>query len=141
MAAPAGTSPPSLSPPSTSPFDDLPAELLLMLYRYVGLGQFVNLALVIYPTLLRHTMAPKLTPETYHRMTNQRNAPHTTRRNTRSAVAKMPVELWLQIAEYLEPANSIGLVFALGPQFWQYPGQPSSELATWLRVWSRRAWD
>ncbi|KAH8701186.1 hypothetical protein GQ44DRAFT_632396, partial [Phaeosphaeriaceae sp. PMI808] len=125
---------------NSSSFDDLPAELLLILYDYVGLEQFVNLALVIHPTLLRHTMVPELSHKTYDRITSGgHHLPLATRFDSCSAVSKMPVELWLQIADCLEPANSIGLVFALGPQFWQYPGRPSKELATWLRIWSRRA--
>jgi hypothetical protein len=58
--------------------------------------------------------------------------------DAQSPVARMPVELWLQVAEYLEPANSISLTLALAPRFWRFPGRPSRELITWLRVWSRR---
>lgn len=146
MSAAAGAPPPppptnslATQPCRCSPFDDLPAELLLILYRYLGLEQFMNLALVIHPTLLRHSMVPELTTVSFVRMLSDVHALHITQSNTQSAVARMPVELWLQIAEYLEPANSIGLVIALGGRFWQLSNRPSDELVTWLRVWSRRA--
>jgi hypothetical protein len=138
MSAAAGAPPPPPPPPPhNSPFDDLPAELLLYLYQYIGLEQFMNLALVIYPTLVRHRMVPELTPRTFVRIvSDSRLSP--TAPNNPSAVARLPVELWLQIAESLEPANSIALVFAMGHRFWRFPGRPSRELVTWLRVWSRR---
>ena len=108
-----------------------------MLYEYIGLEQFMNFALVVYPTLLRHRMVPELTFQTFVRIISEIRLP-ATYTNTGSAVSRMPVELWLQIAEYVEPADSIGLVFALGDQFWRFPAEPSRELVTTLRVWSRR---
>jgi hypothetical protein len=44
----------------------------------------------------------------------------------------------LQIADYLEPANGIALMFAVGSRCWRFRGRPSVELRTWLRVWSQR---
>jgi hypothetical protein len=95
--------------------------------------EFINLALVIYPTLLRHRMVPELSPKTTARIVAGVKS-----QCGMAGPASMPVELWLQIAGYLEPANSIALHFALGPGFWRFPGTPSQELVTWLRVWSRR---
>jgi hypothetical protein len=140
MSAAAGAPPPPPPPPPphNSSFDDLPAELLLMLYQYIGLEQFMNLALVIYPTLMRHTMVPELTPQTFTRIVSNTER-MSGMDDTRSAVTRMPVELWLHVAEYVEPVNSIALVFALGTQFWRFPGKPSEDLVTWLRVWSRRS--
>lgn len=139
MSSAAGAPPPPPPPPPrSSPFDDLPAELLLELYRYIGLEQFMNLALVIYPTLSRHRMVPELTSETFIRIVHEAHLP-SIKSNNSSAVVRMPVELWLQVAEYFDPASSIALVFALGPRFWRFPGRPSKELATALRVWSRRS--
>jgi|TARA_R110002003_G_scaffold214_41_gene16350 hypothetical protein len=135
----AGAPPPPPDPPRRcSPFDDLPAELLLILYDHVGLEHFMNLALVIYPTLLRHRLVPELTPETLARIIREVHMP-AVRANHPSAVARMPVELWLQIARHFEPANSISLIFALGTWFWQLSERPSGELLVWLRTWSRRA--
>jgi hypothetical protein len=108
-----------------------------MLYEYIGLEHFMNLALVIYPTLMRHRMVPELTRQTFYRIVSDIHLGAIAANNLRS-VDRMPVELWLQIASYLEPANSIALVFALGHQFWRFPGRPSTELVTRLRVWSRR---
>jgi hypothetical protein len=144
MSAAAGAPPPPPPPPPpprhNSGFDDLPAELLLMLYQYIGLEQFMNLALVIYPTLMRHTMVPELTPRTFIRIVSDVDIERPSgKSNAWSAVTRMPVELWLHVAEYLEPVNSIALVFALGSQFWRFPGKPSEDLVMWLRIWSRRS--
>jgi hypothetical protein len=98
----------------------------------------MNLALAIYPTLMRHRMVPELTSATFVCIVRQVHLPFT-RLNLSSAVARMPSELWLQIAEYSDPASSIALIFALGPRFWRFPGPPSKELVTALRVWSRRS--
>jgi hypothetical protein len=138
-AAPGAPPPPPPPPPAPngSPFDDLPAELLLELYQYIGLEHFINLALAIYPTLARHRMVPELTRQTFCRIVSDFH-PKDASPNSRRAVGRTPVELWLQIAGYLDPANSIALVFALGHQFWRFPGRPSKELVTRLRVWSRR---
>ncbi|KAF2028594.1 hypothetical protein EK21DRAFT_69493 [Setomelanomma holmii] len=109
-----------------------------MLYEHVGLEHFMNLALVIYPTLLRHRLVPELTPTILDRIIREVHIP-AIRVNHPSAAARMPVELWLQIARQFEPANSIALIFALGPWFWQLSERPSRELLSWLRTWSRRS--
>jgi hypothetical protein len=140
MSTAAGAPPPPPPPPfpHSSSFDDLPAEILFMLYQYLGLDPFLNLALVIYPTLLRHRLVPELTPKTFGRIVSDMLVPPDTPPNALSPANRMPVEMWLQVAEDLEPANSIALVFALAPRFWRFPGRPSNELVTRLRVWSRR---
>ncbi|KAH3982250.1 hypothetical protein HBH98_014300 [Parastagonospora nodorum] len=134
MSAAPGAPPPP--PPHRPSFNDLPAELLLMLYDNIGMEEFINLALVIYPTLLRMRLVPELSPTTTTRIVADARVQD---RNGRlDAPNRMPVELWLQVASYLEPANSLALIFALGPRFWRFPGTPSKELVSWLRVWSRR---
>ena len=137
MSAAAGAPPPPPPPSRSSKFDDLPAELLLILYDLLGLEDFMNLALVIYPTLRRHRMVPELTNDTFSRMINE--AVDREMYGTSPAVARMPVELWMEIAQDLQPANGIALVFALGSRFWRFPRDPSRELCRWLRVWSARS--
>jgi len=107
-----------------------------MIYGYIGLNQFLNLAVAIYPTLLRHRMVPEITPETVTRiMTEGRLLTF----GEGSAIGRMPMELWLEIADYGEPANSVALHWALGLHFWRSEQvQPSAELMQLLRVWSRR---
>jgi hypothetical protein len=104
-----------------------------MLFQNLGLEQFINLALVIYPTLLRHSMVPELSSKTAARIIDTSGL-----RVFNVAADRMPAELWLQIADYLEPANGIALMFAVGPRCWRFRGRPSEELRAWLRVWSRR---
>jgi hypothetical protein len=136
MSAAAGAPPPPPPPPPPhNSFDDLPAELLLEIYQYIGLEQFMNLALAIYPTLMRHNLVPELTPETFARIVCEENAPP----DISSVVGRMPSELWFQVAQYFDPASSIALIFALGPRFWRFPGRPSKELVAALRIWSRRS--
>lgn len=134
-----GPPPPPPPPPSrSSRFDDLPAELILMIYDYVGLEHFMNLALVIYPTLLRHRLVPELTPEILARIITQVHIP-AVRPSHQPAVARMPTELWLQVAGHFEPTSSIAMIFALGPWFWQLSERPSRGLLERLRIWSRRS--
>lgn len=135
MSAAAGAPPPPPPPPRCSGFDDLPAELLLILYRYLGLGQFMNLALALYPTLLRHRLVPELTPEVVKSITS---TPRSTFNNAKScsAMERMPMELHLQIAEYGEPADGIALLWALGIF---HRAQISDEFLQILRIWSRRS--
>jgi hypothetical protein len=122
----------------------------MMLVPLVDLREFVNLALVIYPELLRHRMAPELTPASLHRML--RTAPFGSAKadsgadqqadpaaHLQPAVSRLPPEIWLQIAESLEPANSLAVIFAIGPLFWQIPCGQILELRSVLRVWSRRS--
>jgi hypothetical protein len=109
-----------------------------MIYRYIGLNQFLNLAVAIYPTLLRHRMVPELTPYMVNRiMTDDRSLVF----GEESAIGRMPTELWLMIAEYGEPANSVALHWALGLRFWRSEVHPgvSAELMQLLRTWSRRS--
>lgn len=111
-----------------------------MLYRDLGLAQFMNLALAIYPTLLRHRMVPEITPRTLVRIISDANGQATgSSPNGHAAAARMPVELWLQVAGYIEPEHSLALVLALGPRFWRLSYAPSPELAMTLRIWSRRS--
>lgn len=109
-----------------------------MIYEYMGLANFVNLALAIYPTLQRHGLVPNLTNETLVRMTSewQRNGAVT---NTNAAVSRMPVELWLQIVNQLEPSDGFALVFAVGNQLSRLNNPPSKATLDRLRIWSRRS--
>ncbi|KAF2854962.1 hypothetical protein T440DRAFT_380010, partial [Plenodomus tracheiphilus IPT5] len=137
-AATGAPPPPPPPPPHVSSFDDLPAELLLMIYHHIGLSNFMNLALAIYPTLQRHGLVPNLTAETLVCITSewQRAGVVTT---TPQAASRMPVELWLQIVHYLEPSDTFALVFAVGSRFYTFNNPPSRETVDRLRVWSRRS--
>ncbi|KAH7411687.1 hypothetical protein DE146DRAFT_641113 [Phaeosphaeria sp. MPI-PUGE-AT-0046c] len=95
------------------------------------------LALVIYPTLRRHRMVPELTNRTLIRVVN--DAVHPEIHSYSPAVGRVPVELWLHIVKDLQPMNSTSLVFALGHNFWRFPGEPSDELLRWLRTWASRS--
>ncbi|KAI8943453.1 hypothetical protein NX059_001462 [Plenodomus lindquistii] len=137
-SAPGAPPPPPPPPPHSASFDDLPAELLLMIYEYIGLSNFMNLALAIYPTLQRHGLVPTLTVETLVRIASEwRRARVVT--STPSAASRMPVELWLGIVQYLEPSDTFALVFAVGSRFYTFNDPPSGETLDRLRFWSRRS--
>lgn len=107
-----------------------------MIYRYIGLDQFLTLAIAIYPTLRRHRMVPELTPFMVDRMIKDNRSLSF---GPQSAVGRMPMELWLQIAEYGAPANSIALHWALGLRFWRSKTRLTPELVQLLRIWSQRS--
>ncbi|KAF1943369.1 hypothetical protein EJ02DRAFT_143145 [Clathrospora elynae] len=151
MAAAAGTGappppPPPLppSPPSSPPlpsdniFDHIPAELLLIICRFAGLGDLMNLALAIYPTLRCHNLVPDLSIFTLTRIISEWRGRSILSANT-SAASRMPVELWLQTADHLELADTTRLVLALGNRFYNFRGRPTRETEDRLRIWSRRA--
>ncbi|KAF1833927.1 hypothetical protein BDW02DRAFT_569567 [Decorospora gaudefroyi] len=139
MSAAAGAPPPPPPPPpppgprnNDNCFDGLPAELLLIIYRFTGLGNFLNLALAIYPTLQQHNLAPELTTTTLVRVFRESNTFPIT---TTPSIAQVPVELWLQVAQYLEPADDISLILALAPWFRREMTRATRDR---LRIWSRR---
>lgn len=109
-----------------------------MIYEYIGLMNFMNLALAIYPTLQRHGLVPYLTVETLIRIIHEwQDADVITGGQT--AVSRMPTELWLQIASYLEPADTFALVFGVGNRFYRFREQPTVQTVQRLRIWSRRS--
>ena len=108
-----------------------------MIYEYIGLSNFMNLALAIYPTLQRHGLVPELTVETLIRITYEWQRTEVAP-NNQSAVSRIPVELWLQVAEYLQPSDTFALVFAVGNRFYRFEQLPSAETLSRLRIWSRR---
>lgn len=127
------------NPHPISPFDALPAELLLILHAHLPLDSFLDLALVIYPTLLRHRMVPALTPPTYNRIIANARRLTPSSRDPGLVISRVPLELWFQIAGYLEPGDSVALVWALGPGFWRWPRRLGGVVEGWLGVWSRRS--
>ncbi|EMD59184.1 hypothetical protein COCSADRAFT_175741 [Bipolaris sorokiniana ND90Pr] len=134
MSGAAGAPPPPPPPPGPSthgnPFDDLPAELLLIIYEYVGNSNLVNLALAIYPTFQRHNLSPELTSTTLAHMLSLSSRPP-----MYPGIVYMPAELWLCVARYLEPADILSMMFTFGAVF----GQPLTQSTRdRLRVWSRR---
>ncbi|KAH6868308.1 hypothetical protein BKA58DRAFT_192140 [Alternaria rosae] len=139
--------PPPPPPPPRKPFsgdetcDDLfnllPAELLLMIIRYAGVGNIMNLALAIYPTLQRHRIAPELTEDTYINIVRMGSV--SARYRTPflpQGLDRMPLELWLQVARDLEPMNILSMMMALGA----YPrGSLTPETAQRMRGWWRKS--
>ena len=109
-----------------------------MVYEYIGLMNFMNLALAIYPTLQRHGLVPDLTVETLIRIVHEWQHDDIIS-NGQTAVSRMPTELWLQIAGYLEPADTFALVFGAGNRFYRFKEQPTMETIVRLRIWSRRS--
>lgn len=119
----------------TNPFDRLPAELLLIIYEYVGTSNLMNLALAIYPIFQRHNLAPELTPATLTHMLRLSNRPASLSTHP-GAVVRMPAELWLFVARHLEPVDILSLMVTFPAVFDQNLTQQTRER---LRVWSRRS--
>jgi hypothetical protein len=124
------------APRRTSSFDDLPAELLLYIHSYLGLRSYLQLTLAIYPTLHRHGLVPALTVATFIRLTR---AAQRTPRSTPRALAQLPAELWLQIADLGDSTDNVSLVFALSGQVWRVQERVEDPTRTRLWVWSRRS--
>lgn len=131
--------PPPPPPPSyhCATIEDLPAELLLMIYKHIGLGVFMNLALAIYPTLQQHGLVPDLTSDIVDCIENDWHGTFVGD-TLQSAVSRIPRELWWQIAGYLEPIDLMRLVFAVGSRFYYFQDTPSKETLERLRIWARR---
>jgi len=108
-----------------------------MIFEHTGVGNYLNLALAIYPILRRHNLVPELTIETLIRVATDWQR-HGTMTNTPSTAAQLPAEMWAQIIEYLEPSDILALGFAMGPSFYHCHGPPSQETMDRLRIWSRR---
>ncbi|CBX96803.1 hypothetical protein LEMA_P099340.1 [Plenodomus lingam JN3] len=109
-----------------------------MLYAHMGLDNFMNLALAIYPTLQRHGLVPNLTVNTLIRIINEWRTDGAVA-STSSAASRVPVELWLQIVDYLEPSDTSALVFALGTSFFTFHHKLSSQTLIRLCIWSRKS--
>jgi hypothetical protein len=109
-----------------------------MIYEHTGLENFMNLALAIYPTLQRHGLVPELTMETIDRIEHEWHRAEDNNSN-QSAVSRIPVELWLQVVDYLEPIDTFALVFAVGNWFYHFRQPPSSDTLVRLRTWGRRS--
>lgn len=139
MSAAGAPPPPPPPPPPPSPganIEDLPTELLLMVYENLSLSSFMNLALAIYPALERHGLVPGLTPETVNRLEHgwrQRN------NQSMTAVSRLPAEMWWQVAEYLEPIDLMRLILAIGGRFYNFPQGPDKVTIERLQTWARRS--
>lgn len=122
-------------------FDNLPAELLLIIYSYISVGNGLSLALAIYPTLRRHNLVPELTADTLIRLANhgQRHLAMTMSMAPLPTAARLPPELWAQIMDYLDASNTLALGFAMGPSFYDINRPLSQAAMDRLRIWSRRA--
>lgn len=142
MASAAGTPPPPPPPPSlprgASFFDDLPAELLLEIWQYLSINSSMQFALALFPTLRRHSLIPQLTLSTYMRITREDTERRTTSGGNTALLARLPMELWLQIAEMGNSEDNISLMFALAGQFFQFQERPSKATKARLHIWSRR---
>ena len=98
----------------------------------------MQFALALFPTLRRHSLIPQLTLSTYMRITRDNTEPRVLRGDDATVIARLPMELWLQIAEMGNSRDNIGLMFALAGQFFQFQERPSDEMKSRLRVWARR---
>jgi hypothetical protein len=134
MASAAGAPPPP-PPRGSSHLEGLPAELLLMIYRFTDFDSFINLTLAIYPILRSHNLAPELSSATLAHILDRPSARRVPTANT-PTVPRLPSELWLLVVQYLEPADTMSLVFALGRRFIRIPNRDTRER---LRIWSRRS--
>lgn len=142
MASSAGDPPPPPPPPPppgcASSFDYLPAELLLEIWEYLSVNSSMQFALALFPTLRRHSLIPQLTLSTYMRMTRDDTRRRALEGDNTTVIARLPIELWLQITEMGNSRDNISLMFALAGQFLQFQERPSDETKSRLRVWARR---
>lgn len=136
------SAPPSPPPPPplqrNSSFDRLPAELLLEIWNYLNFSSSMQFALALFPTLRRHSLIPQLTVPTYMRIIRDDTQSRTFSRGSTEVLAKLPMELWLQIAEMGNSRDNISLMFALAGQFFRFQELASRETKQRLNVWSRR---
>lgn len=138
MASAAGAPLPPLPSRDASCFDNLPAELLLEIWEYLSVNSSLQFALALFPTLRRHSLIPQLTLPTYMRITRHGTECRTPSTGSTAVLARLPMELWLQIAEMGNSRDNISLMFALAGQFFQFQERASGETKARLRVWSRR---
>jgi hypothetical protein len=141
MASAAGAPPPPPPPPppgGASSFDRLPAELLLEIWEYLSVNSSMQFALALFSTLRRHRLIPQLTLPTYLRIIREDTEDRNASRSSTNVLARLPMELWLQIAELGNSRDSISLMFALAGQFFRFQERASNDTKTRLHVWSRR---
>jgi hypothetical protein len=105
-----------------------------MIYRYADFNSFINLTLAIYPTLRSHNLAPELSSATLAQVLDRPRASQVP--TTTPNIPRLPSELWLLVAQYLEPADTMSLVFALGQRFVRTANRDTRDR---LRIWSRRS--
>lgn len=130
--------PPPPPPPCASSFDQLPAELLLEIWEYLSVNSSMQFALAIFPTLRHHRLIPQLTLPTYMRLARDDTGRRAFSQGSTAALARLPMELWLQISEMGNSKDNISLMFALAGQFFQFQERPSDETRSRLHVWARR---
>ena len=141
MASVAGAPPPPPPPPppgGASSFDRLPAELLLEIWEYLSVNSSMQFALAVFPTLRRHRLIPQLTPSTYLRIIRESTPSRNNIEGSTGVLARLPMELWLQIAELGNSRDNISLMFALAGHYVWFQERASEETKTRLRMWSRR---
>ncbi|KAH6642539.1 hypothetical protein C7974DRAFT_385613 [Boeremia exigua] len=98
----------------------------------------MGFALALFPTLRRHGLIPQLTLSTYMRITRDDTERRALGTSSTSVLGRLPMELWLQIAEMGNSKDNISLLFALAGQFFQFQERPSDETKARLHVWARR---
>ncbi|KAF3000813.1 hypothetical protein E8E13_006450 [Curvularia kusanoi] len=142
MASAAGAPPPPPPPPPPprgASFDYLPAELLLEILQYLDINSSLQFALTIYPTLRRHSLVPQLTLPTYMRIARNNTRCWELMGSSAAMSVRLPMELWLQIAEMGSSRDNISLTLALAEMFILLGARPlSDETKSQLRVWARR---
>ncbi len=138
MASVAGAPPPPPPPRGASSFDYLPAELLLEIWEYLSINSSMQFVLALFPTLRRHSLIPQLTLSTWMRITRDNTKRRTLSGGATAVLARLPMELWLQIAELGNSRDNTSLMFALAGQYLQFQERPSEETKARLHVWARR---
>ncbi|KAF2633189.1 hypothetical protein BU25DRAFT_307189, partial [Macroventuria anomochaeta] len=108
------------------------------IWEYLSVNSSMQFALALFPTLRRHSLVPQLTLPTYMRITREDNECRTLSGGSTTILARLPMELWLQIAELGNSRDNISLMFALAGQFVQFQERASKETKTRLHVWARR---
>lgn len=109
-----------------------------MIWGYLSVNSHMQFALALFPILHRHSLVPDLDLRTCMRMTRNSTQYPATRGGNAMAVGRLPMELWLQIAEYGNLRDNISLTFALAGQFFQFQEEPSEETKERLHAWARR---
>lgn len=102
------------------------------------MNSHMQFALALFPILHRRGLVPDLDLGTCMRITRDDTQHRAGDGSNALAVARLPMEIWLQIAEYGNTRDNISLLFALAGQFFQFQEQPSEETKNRLHAWARR---
>ncbi|KAF2742908.1 hypothetical protein M011DRAFT_251566 [Sporormia fimetaria CBS 119925] len=118
----------TISPQSNGPnlFQRMPAELLLMIIKYLRPGDWLELSLAYYHTFQAHGLVPKLTRENYLRATLPRLVHASLTPQMPGAfpvLQRFPLELFECVCDYLEPHDIIAFMFSHRSMMWAFGGR------------------